>query len=106
MCYNATVTMKWLRVYKKFDPLSLKSNLLVYGDLTGSCENCSHMDVKLDARNCPSCKTEFRYIAFRNIKSHFPKLDKLMQSSPTVTIVDFDDYKRSAGASKAEAFFK
>jgi hypothetical protein len=98
--------MKWLRVYKKIDPLAIKPHLLVYGDLTGACENCSHMDVKLDARHCFSCQTEFRYIAFRNIRSHFPKLEKITQANPSILIVDYDDYKRSAGASKAEDFFK
>ena len=97
---------KWIRVYRKFNPQAIKANLLVYGDLTGSCENCSHMDVKLDAAICPACKTGFRYIAFRNIKTHFPKIEKLMEANPAVIIIDYDDYKRTVGASKAEDFLR
>ncbi len=97
---------KWIRVYQKFDPKTIKNHLLVYGDLTGTCENCTHMDIKLDVRSCPSCKTEFRYVAFRNIKVHYPKLEKLIHSAPPVVIIDYDDYKRSAGVSKAEEFFR
>ena len=97
---------KWIRVYKKFDPKAIKANLLVYGDLSGACENCSHIDIKLDAPICPACRTGFRYIAFRNIKTHFSKIEHLIEANPSAVIIDYDDYKRTIGASKAEDFLK
>ena len=97
---------KFIRVYKKLDVGELKKHLLIYGDLTGSCANCSKMDIKLEVVQCPSCQTEFKYISFRNIKVHLPKMLRLSAERPSVLFVDFDDYKMNMGALKAEEFLK
>ena len=49
---------KLMRVYKKMDVHEVKSHLLIYGDLGGSCANCQKMDIKLDVTHCTECKTE------------------------------------------------
>jgi len=97
---------KSIRVYKTFDVKEIKSHLLIYGDLTGSCANCSEMDIKLDATQCPSCQTEYKYIAFRNVKSNIPKLYKIMAERPNIQIIDHEDYQRTLGAQKAQDFLK
>jgi hypothetical protein len=97
--------MKAIRVYKSLDPNTIKPHLLIYGEISGQCANCGEMDVKLHDYQCPVCKTDFHYISFRSTKSHFPKIIKLLQERPSVTLIDYDDYKRSDGASKVDDFF-
>ena len=97
---------KLLRIYKKLDLNEVKAHLLIYGDLSGQCANCQTMDVKLDLVRCPGCQAEFKYIAFRNIKTHFPKVQKIMEDRPHWVIVDHEDYTRNLGAVKAREFLK
>ena len=97
---------RFLRVYKKLDVGQIKPNLLIYGDLTGSCANCEMMDVKLEMTHCPKCRTEFTHISFRNIAAHFPKIQKIISDRPQLIIVDFEDYRRGLGQAKAQEFLK
>lgn len=97
---------KFLRVYKKFDFSHVRDHLLIYGDLSASCSKCKALDVKLDAAQCPACGTEFNYIAFRNIRHHLPKMQRIMDERPDVAMVDFEDYTRIMGQVKAEEFLK
>ncbi len=97
---------KFIRSYSKLDLTKIKSQLLIYGDISGACANCNKIDIKINDPVCPECKSEFKYISFRNIKSHLPKLQMLSAQRPSVTVIDFDDYKKELGASKAEDFFK
>ena len=97
---------KFLRIYKKMDFAFVKSRLLIYGALSGSCASCKAMDIKLDAKVCPQCKSEFSYIAFMNIKDHMPKMLRLNEERPDLVFVDYEDFKRIEGALKAENFLK
>ena len=97
---------KLIRAYRKLDVGVIKPQLLVYGDLAGTCENCGTLDIKIDIPKCPKCAAEFKYIAFRNVKAHLPKMIKLAEQRPSITMVDYDDYKHQLGAKKAEDFFK
>jgi len=95
-----------IRTYNILDIKSIKPHLMIYGDLSAACGNCSEMDIKLDNDKCPKCDTEFKYISFRNMKSHIPNIHKLFKERPRLKIVDFDDYKRNEGAVRAEEFLK
>lgn len=107
LCYNASpMSGKYLRVYQEFDIHEVKQHILIYGDLAANCGNCPALNVPLDAAACPECQTPFKYIAFRNIKHHLPKLTKLRAARPEVVLVDHDDFKRVLGAAKAEEFLK
>lgn len=97
---------RFLRIYKKMDFNFVKSHLLLYGALSGSCASCKTIDVKLDARQCPQCKAEFHYIAFQNVKDHMPKMLRFGDERPDVVFVDYDDFKKMEGALKAENFLK
>ena len=97
---------KFLRVYKKLDVQAIRSHLLIYGDLAGSCAHCNEMNIKLEASYCPQCKNDFQYIAFRDVKTQMPKLNKLSAERPSLVIVDFEDYKRNIGTLKAEEFLR
>lgn len=97
---------KLMRIYKLMDVGKIKAQLLIYGDLAGQCANCDTMDLKLDQSSCPNCRASFRYVAFRNVKHHLPKMTNIHDNRPDLTIVDYDDYAKSLGAKKAEDFFK
>lgn len=97
---------KFIRVYKEMDLLEIKEHLLIYGDLAANCANCQEIDIKLDVISCPKCKNDFRYIAFRNIRNHLPKLTKILQDKPYMVFVDYDDFARMWGAHKAQEFLR
>jgi|CXWL01.1.fsa_nt_gi hypothetical protein len=97
---------KFLRIYKKMDFNFVKSRLLIYGALSGSCASCKAMDIKLDVRNCPQCKVEFTYVAFMNIKDHMPKMLRLNDERSDLVFVDYEDFKKIEGVLKAENFLK
>lgn len=101
-----SANQKFLRVYKKFDVVDVKQHLLIYGDLSASCGNCQALDIKFDAVRCPECRADFKYIAFRNIRHHLPKLQKLDDECPHLTFVDYDDFSRTLGLIKAQEFLK
>jgi len=88
------------------DVSEIKSRLLIYGDLKGNCAHCNQFDLKLDDEKCPQCGTTFDFIAFRNIRSHIPKMHKLLESRPDIKFIDYEDYKRNIGVSKAKDFLK
>ncbi|MCK5215492.1 MAG: hypothetical protein KAR05_09075 [Candidatus Omnitrophica bacterium] len=97
---------RFLRIFKSMDVKEVQKHLLIFGDLSGQCANCQSMEVKLDVDKCPKCQTEFKYIAFRNIKNHLPKMQEIKKQRPSITLVDHDDYKRTVGTLKAEEFLK
>ena len=97
---------KFLRVYTKLDLQDVREHMLIFGDLTASCSKCNALDLKFEAPKCPGCQTDFKYISFRNVKSHMAKLPRIKESQPNLIIIDFEDYSRMLGALKAEEFWK
>lgn len=95
-----------LRVYKEMDLIELKEHLLIYGVLSGNCANCQAIDIKLDTVHCPQCKTDFRYLAFRDFKNHAAKIPRLLAERPYLVFVDHDDFAKSWGAHKAQEFLR
>ena len=100
------MNQRFIRIYQKFDVKEIKEHLLIFGDLSASCANCQAINIKFETVHCPECRTPFKYIAFRNIKDHIPKLQKLSQVNPTFVFVDYDDFKRTYSALKAEEFLR
>ena len=100
------MSKKFIRIYKDVDINEIKRHLMIYGDLSGNCANCQTLDLKIDTLKCPKCQSEFKYLAFRNVRNHMPKMTKLTETRPDLTFVDYDDFKRLKSALKAEEFFK
>lgn len=100
------MTEKFIRFYQARDIKEIQPRVLIHGELASSCGSCGALDLELDMDQCPRCGAGFKYVAFRNIKSHLPKLQKLKDRRPDVEIVDFEDYQRVLGESKARDFFK
>jgi len=97
---------KLMRVYQKLDFQDVREHTMIYGDLSAACSKCNALDIKLSESICPECRTEFTYIAFRAVKNHLPKIDKLLAENPKIILIDFDDYKRAQAETKAEDFWK
>jgi hypothetical protein len=97
---------RFLRIYKKFYIDEVRTHLLTYGALSGTCANCKHMDLKIEAIKCPECQTEFKYIAFQNVRDHMPKMLRVAQERPNMLFVDYDDFKRIEGEEKAKDIFR
>jgi len=97
---------KFIRVYKKLDIKTVKKHLLIYGDLSANCANCKEIDIKLNMPHCPKCETEFKYVAFRNVKTNLPRMNKIRAERPSLTIIDIDDYNRNISTLKADNLFK
>ena len=96
---------KLIRIYRKIDIDDIKEHLMICGDVSVSCSKCNTMSVKLDMTQCPECRTEFRYIGFRNVRDNMPKILK-MNETRQLTLINFDDFKRMTGEAKAQDFFK
>jgi hypothetical protein len=97
---------KLIRIYKSVDLRHMKKQLMIYGDTSGVCGHCDKMDLKLEMDRCPECQTAFSFISFRNVKTHLPKILKLIEHRPNLLIVDFEDYRQGLGAVKALDFLK
>jgi len=107
MCYNdSKMSERFIKVFKKYDVKEVQKHLLVFGDLSANCGNCQAVNLKLEADKCPECNAEFQYIAFRNIKNHLPKLQKINDQKPQMVFIDYDDFKKNLSAVKARDFLK
>jgi len=93
---------RFIRIYKKFHLDEVKTHLMTYGALSGTCANCKRLDLKIDNLRCPECNTEFKYIAFQNIREHMPKMLRISHERPQIIFVDYDDFKRLEGEEKAK----
>lgn len=99
------MSKKFLRVYQKFDFLDVREHTMLYGALAASCSKCNALDIRLTESICPECRTEFKYIAFRDVRNHIAKMEKLNSENPKIVMIDFDDYKRSLAEIKAKEFW-
>ncbi len=95
-----------IRVYKNLDIHEIKEHLLICGDLSGQCAKCQELGVKFDVPKCPQCGADFKFLAFKNIRDHYPKVQKLLSERPDLVLVDHDDFKRLSTAMKAEEFLR
>lgn len=96
-----------LRTAKEFDLDEICKHLLVVGDLSGDCFNCKEIGIDYShAKQCPQCKTEFRYIASRKPSNLNAKvLSSLCRKRPELAYIEFDDVKHYRDREKAKNFF-
>jgi len=97
---------KLIRVYQKLDFSDIREHTMVYGDLAAACSKCNALNVRITESICPECRTEFKYIAFRNVRNHLPKMNKIHEENPKIRMIDFDDYKRILAEIKAQEFWE
>lgn len=99
-----------LRVWQQFEIEEVEKHLLILGDVTADCAACRELGIPyLEARECPKCKTTYRFVTSRRLESHpgerFQIVSRLRERRPDLTFVDYEDYKRTLGRKKARDFF-
>ena len=92
---------EFVRVWKGFDIQDISGHLLVVGDVVGDCSKCRALGIDYsNAKSCPECKTEFKYIASRT-----REIRKIINKRPDLTFIDLEDYKKALGKIKAQNLF-
>jgi hypothetical protein len=100
-----------LRTWQVFDVEEVAKHLLILGDLTGDCAACRQLGISyLEGRECPQCKTPFKYVTSRRLETHpgerFQIVSRLREKRPDLIFLDYEDYKRTLGRKKAREFFE
>ncbi|MFH1783106.1 MAG: hypothetical protein ABH848_05775 [Candidatus Omnitrophota bacterium] len=91
----------FIRVWKELDADDILKHLLVVGSVTGDCSNCKELGIDYSTqKNCPSCKTEFKYIASRT-----GDIARIIKRRKDLIFIDLDDYKKAMGKIKAKGLF-
>lgn len=90
----------FLRVWQNLNLEDVRKSLFIIGELSGECFSCHNLGISLKEKRCPSCKQEFKYIAFRR-KLDMHTINKFKAEFPKATFIDFEDFKRAT--SKKEA---
>lgn len=104
------MSREYLRAWQQFDIEEVEKHLLILGDVTADCATCRELGIPyLGARECPKCKTIFRFVTSRRLESHpgerFQIVSRLHEKRPDLTFIDYEDYKRTLGRKKARDFF-
>ncbi|MBU4313082.1 MAG: hypothetical protein KJ706_10270 [Candidatus Omnitrophica bacterium] len=88
---------EFIRVWKEFDIKDVSGHLLMVGDLTGDCSSCRHLGIDYSqAKTCPGCGAEFKYIATRTRDTR-----RIKTKRPDLIFIDFEDYKKASGKLRA-----
>ena len=100
-----------LRTWQSFDIEEVEKHLLIVGDVSGDCAACRELGISYqEARECPKCKTAFKYVTSRRLETHsgerFQIVSRMRQRRPDLTFLDYEDYKRTLGRKKARDFFE
>jgi len=95
-----------IRVWQEFDLDDVKEHLLIAGDPTGDCAGCREVGIRIqDAKTCPNCRTEFKYIATR-LQNNPSQARKLKNKRPDLIAIDLSDYKAAMSRREAHRFMK
>ncbi len=99
----------YVRIWHLVNPDEVKKHLLIVGHLKGDCANCKHVgiDYKI-TKSCPSCKTEFRYIATRTtegVRYQAGTVKKIRDVRSDLVFIDLEDFKYASEKDKAKRFF-
>ena len=98
----------YLRVWEERDLSEIGSHLLIMGDTLGDCATCRCLGIDFSKKNCPQCKTEFRYVTSRRIETHsgeaFRIVRRARQARPDLLFIDYSDFKRLSDLAKGKSF--
>ena len=85
------------------DVSDIEKHLLIAGEVTGDCSSCRELGINYSsAKSCPKCGNEFKYIAFQNVRDHYPKMIRIANERTAVQFIDHQDFKRIEGEEKAK----
>ncbi len=91
----------YIRVWQDLDVEDIKKHLMVWGQLSGDCANCKSIGISLDTHKCPSCGTEFKYIAFRTeVKVGY--IERIKRKRSDLVFIEWRDFSYQLSKSKAK----
>lgn len=100
--------MEYLRIWEERDLSEIEAHLLIMGDALGDCATCRCLGIEPSQKNCPQCKTTFRYITSRRIESHpgeaYRIVRRMRQLRPDLAFIDYSDFKTLSGRAKGRDF--
>ena len=101
----------YIRVWQSCDLEGITKHLLIVGDLTADCADCRELGIAYsEARQCPKCGTEFRFITSRSAgkldRNRGATVKRIKDRRQELTFIDYDDYKEITGKQNARDFFK
>ena len=104
------MSREFLRLWRGFDLDEVEKHLLILGDLTGDCASCRELGIHYqDAKECPRCKTSFKYVTSRRLEMHpgerFHLIRKLQERRQDLIFVDYADYTHFLGKQKVRDIF-
>lgn len=96
-----------IRIWQEVDLDEITSHLLVVGDVAGDCFNCRHVGINYSTtKNCPSCNTQFKYIATRRVTgSDIENMKQINKKRPDLIFINFNDIRHAIEHAKAKNFF-
>ncbi|HMV40978.1 MAG TPA: hypothetical protein PK079_26205 [Leptospiraceae bacterium] len=99
----------YIRVWSAFDVNEIKRHLLLIDDLYGSCANCKQLGLNyLKDKECPGCKTVFKYIAtnLKGIEDVKKILNRIQDMNLQLTLIEKEDYIHSTAKDAVKDLFK
>ena len=104
------MTKAFIRVWQELDTEDIKKHLIVIGQVSGTCQNCSELGIDYsNAKNCPNCNAEFKFITMRPEKEgrslSFSNIRLIKQRRPELIFIEYSDFKKFAASRKAQDIF-
>ena len=101
----------YIRIWQACVPEEITKHLLIVGDITADCANCRELGIEYaQARTCPKCGADFRFIAARNTgkidRNRGANVRRIKERRPDLTFIDYEDYREITGKQQARDFFK
>ena len=96
----------YIRVWKDLDLDDIGRHLLIAGDPMGDCANCREVGIDIsNAKSCPKCNTEFKYIATR-VHSSALQAKRLKAKRPDLIAIELSDFKNVQARNEAQRFME
>lgn len=106
---NAEKPAQSVRVWQSLDMETVKKHLLLVDDMYGACASCKQIGLNyLKDSSCPSCKTEFKYLAtsMKNPADITKILNRIKKEGFKFTVIDREDYERASAKDSIGGLFK
>lgn len=94
--------MSWIRLWNNVNLEEIARYLLVVGISNAECFSCHKVGISQTVERCPSCNTEFKYVAFRK---RVKNKDLEIFTSKNLVPLDFEDFLKEYNRLKAKKIF-
>ena len=99
----------FVRVWTKLDVEDVENHLMLIEDLYGSCAKCKKLGLNyLKDKSCPSCKTEFKYVAtnLKNTGDIVKIVQRMQTNNINLKLIEREDYNKAHAKDALNDLFK